>query len=413
MAMDVVDYEIKGAEMQYVEVELDPGEAAIGEAGSLMLMDAVFGDGSAQQGGLFGKLLGAGKRLVTGESLFTTIYSNPTREKRRVAFAAPYPGKIVAMDLRRLGGTLICQKDAFLCAARGVSLGIALQRRLFRWRAFHHAEARGRPACSARFWVAMTRSVLVAALLLVSAALHAAPPTEIESMTSPEVRARIAAGSTTLLVPIGGTEQNGAHMVLGKHNVRARVLARQIADKLGNALVAPVMAYVPEGGIDPPQAHMRFAGTLSIPEPVFEAVLDATVRSACRHGFRDVIFLGDHGGYQRSLQRAADKFSKNGGGSCRAIALTEYYAAAVQPFNAALAARGFSKTEIGTHAGLADTSLALAVDPALVRADALTRPPSEGVAGDPRRGSAELGRAGIAHIVDASVAAVRERTRRR
>ncbi|MDH0864344.1 TIGR00266 family protein [Mitsuaria sp. GD03876] len=136
MAMDVVDYEIKGAEMQFVEVELDPGEAAIGEAGSMMFMDAgigmdtVFGDGSANQGGFFGKLLGAGKRLVTGESLFTTIYTNQAHGKQRVAFAAPYPGKILPMDLAKLGGTLICQKDAFLCAARGVSLGIALQQRL-------------------------------------------------------------------------------------------------------------------------------------------------------------------------------------------------------------------------------------------------------------------------------------------
>ena len=137
MAMDVVDYEIKGAEMQFVEVELDPGEAAIGEAGSMMFMEAgiemdtVFGDGSAQQsGGLFGKLLGAGKRLITGESLFTTIYTNQASGKKRVAFAAPYPGKILPMNLRQLGGTLICQKDAFLCAARGVSLGIALQRKL-------------------------------------------------------------------------------------------------------------------------------------------------------------------------------------------------------------------------------------------------------------------------------------------
>jgi uncharacterized protein (TIGR00266 family) len=136
MAMDVVDYEIKGAEMQFVEVELDPGEAAIGEAGSMMFMDAgidmdtVFGDGSAQQSGLFGKLLGAGKRLITGESLFTTIFTNQGAGKKRVAFAAPYPGKIVPMDLSKLGGTLICQKDAFLCAARGVSLGIALQKKL-------------------------------------------------------------------------------------------------------------------------------------------------------------------------------------------------------------------------------------------------------------------------------------------
>ena len=136
MAMDVVDYEIKGAEMQFVEVELDPGEAAVGEAGSMMFMDAgitmdtVFGDGSKQQGGLFGKLLGAGKRLVTGESLFTTVYTNSVGAKQRIAFAAPYPGKILKMDLSTMGGTLICQKDAFLCAARGVSLGIALQQKL-------------------------------------------------------------------------------------------------------------------------------------------------------------------------------------------------------------------------------------------------------------------------------------------
>ncbi len=136
MSMDVVDYEIKGAEMQFVEVELDPGEAAIGEAGSMMFMDAgismdtIFGDGSANQGGFFGKLLGAGKRLITGESLFTTIYTNNGSGKQRVAFAAPYPGKILPMDLRALGGMLICQKDAFLCAARGVSLGIAVQQKL-------------------------------------------------------------------------------------------------------------------------------------------------------------------------------------------------------------------------------------------------------------------------------------------
>ena len=136
MAMDVVDFEIKGAEMQFVEVELDPGEAAIGEAGSMMFMDAgidmdtVFGDGSSQQSGLFGKLMGAGKRLITGESLFTTVYTNQGSGKKRVAFAAPYPGKILPMDLSQLGGMLICQKDSFLCAARGVSLGIALQKKL-------------------------------------------------------------------------------------------------------------------------------------------------------------------------------------------------------------------------------------------------------------------------------------------
>ncbi|WOB11050.1 TIGR00266 family protein [Piscinibacter gummiphilus] len=134
--MDVVDFEIKGSEMQFVEVELDPGEAAVGEAGSMMFMDAgigmdtVFGDGSQAQGGIFGKLLGAGKRLITGESLFTTVYTNQGSTKLRVGFAAPYPGKILPMDLKQLGGMLICQKDAFLCAAKGVSLGIHFQQKI-------------------------------------------------------------------------------------------------------------------------------------------------------------------------------------------------------------------------------------------------------------------------------------------
>lgn len=136
MAMDVVDYEIFGEEMQYVEVELDPGEAAVGEAGVMMYMqdgiqmDTIFGDGSAQQSGFFGKLMGAGKRLLTGESLFTTVFHNEGMGKRRVAFAAPYPGKIIPVDLSDLGGTLICQKDSFLCAAKGVSLGIAFQQKI-------------------------------------------------------------------------------------------------------------------------------------------------------------------------------------------------------------------------------------------------------------------------------------------
>ncbi len=138
MAMDVVDYRLHGDDMQFVEIELDPGEAAIGEAGSMMYMedgirmDTVFGDGSgsAGGGGLFGKLLGAGKRLITGESLFTTVYTNEGHGKRKVAFAAPYTGKIIPFDLSQHGGTLICQRDAFLCAARGVSLGVAFQRKL-------------------------------------------------------------------------------------------------------------------------------------------------------------------------------------------------------------------------------------------------------------------------------------------
>jgi uncharacterized protein (TIGR00266 family) len=134
---DDIDFEIKGAEMQFVEVELDPGESAVAEAGAMMFkhadigMTSVFGDGAKQQtGGFFGKLAGAGKRLLTGESLFTTVFTHNGRGKARVAFAAPYAGHILPMKLSEIGGTLICQKDAFLCAARGVSIGIAFQRKI-------------------------------------------------------------------------------------------------------------------------------------------------------------------------------------------------------------------------------------------------------------------------------------------
>ncbi|MFC0351062.1 TIGR00266 family protein [Undibacterium danionis] len=136
MAMDVIDYQIFGDDMQFVEIELDPREAVVGEAGSMFYMEdqiqmeTIFGDGSASQGGLLGSLMGAGKRLLTGESLFTTVYSNQGSVKRKVAFGAPYPGRIIPVHLDQLGGTLLCQKDAFLCAAKGVSLGIAFQKRL-------------------------------------------------------------------------------------------------------------------------------------------------------------------------------------------------------------------------------------------------------------------------------------------
>jgi uncharacterized protein (TIGR00266 family) len=136
MAMDVIDYQIFGDDMQYVEIELDPREAVVGEAGSMFYMEdqiqmeTIFGDGSASQGGILGSLLGAGKRLITGESMFTTVYTNQAQAKRKVAFGAPYPGRIIPVHLDQIGGTLLCQKDAFLCAAKGVSLGVAFQKRL-------------------------------------------------------------------------------------------------------------------------------------------------------------------------------------------------------------------------------------------------------------------------------------------
>jgi uncharacterized protein (TIGR00266 family) len=134
--MHEIDYKIYGDDMQFVEVELDPNEAAVAEAGGMMYMEdgiemeTIFGDGSQQQSGFLGALMGAGKRLLTGESLFMTIFLNRGIQKSRVAFGAPYPGKIVAIHLAEIGGELIAQKDSFLAAAKGVSIGIAFQRRL-------------------------------------------------------------------------------------------------------------------------------------------------------------------------------------------------------------------------------------------------------------------------------------------
>lgn len=234
----------------------------------------------------------------------------------------------------------------------------------------------------------------------------------LEDMTWTELRDRVAAGSTTVLVPIGGTEQNGPHMVLGKHNARVRFLAGQIAERAGGTVVAPVLAYVPEGTIHPPQAHMRFTGTISISDAAFEAVLEGAARSFKQHGFRHVVFLGDHGSYQQLEARVAKRLNKEWASdpSCRVHALLEYYQVTQSLYIAELQNKGFTREEIGTHAGLADTSLALAVDPALVRAGALNSAAQAGkrggVYGDPRRATAELGRIGTRQIVDASVAAL-------
>ncbi len=133
--MQQIDYEILGDDMQYVRIQLDPQEAVIAEAGAMMYvedgvsMDTIFGDGSNQNPGLMGALLGAGKRLLSGESLFTTVFQNQSAQKRHVAFAAPYPGKIHPMNLAELGGEVLCQKEAFLCGAKGVSLGIAFTKK--------------------------------------------------------------------------------------------------------------------------------------------------------------------------------------------------------------------------------------------------------------------------------------------
>ncbi len=274
----------------------------------------------------------------------------------------------------------------------------------------------------------------VRCLALLGAALQApswaAAPTavQLEDLTSFELRERIAGGATTVLLPIGGTEQNGPHLALGKHNVRSRLLAVRIAQQLGDALVAPVLAYVPEGSITPPTQHMRWPGTISIPEPAFESLLAGAARSLRAAGFCHIVLLGEHGGYRSNLDRVAAGVNREWAANpnpnpnptstsnCRVHALPEYYRAAVSGYAQALKAQGYAASEIGTHAGLADTALTLALDPALVRADRLAQAgaaqhPGNGVAGDPARATAELGRAGVDLIVRSTVEAVRAATR--
>jgi creatinine amidohydrolase len=241
---------------------------------------------------------------------------------------------------------------------------------------------------------------------------RAAETVFLEELTWTELRDLVRSGKTTIIVPIGGTEQNGPHMALGKHNLRVRFLSEKIAKTLGSALVAPVIAYVPEGAFDPPTGHMRFPGTITTPEEAFEKVLEYAARSFKLAGFRDIVFLGDHGGYQKAEKAVAERLDKEWAATpIRAHAIEEYYRASESGFAGLLKSKGYSEEEIGVHAGLADTSLTLAVDPRLVRTDRLQS--GDGVRGDPRRASAELGQLGVDLIVAQTVEAIRKAIARR
>jgi len=201
---------------------------------------------------------------------------------------------------------------------------------------------------------------------------------QLEDLTSPEIAEAIRSGKTTILVPIGGTEQNGDHIAVGKHNARARLLAERIAARLGNALVAPVVTYVPEGKIDPPTGHMGQAGTITIPEASFEALLESAARSFFKHGFTLVVYLGDHGGYAKSVALVAARLNKERARG-HVLVPKPYY----RPME---------------HAGVEDTSLALALTPELVR--------------EARGGTRALGERLAARIVEETVRVIRDTSRR-
>ncbi len=261
-------------------------------------------------------------------------------------------------------------------------------------------------------WRALVMGAAVA-LSLVMAAAPAHASVFLEDQTWTELRDRIAGGATTIIVPIGGTEQSGPAMALGKHNARVKFLAGKIAERLGNALVAPVIAYVPEGTIDPPTQHMRFPGTITVSDKLFEQLLESAARSFKLHGFTTIVLIGDHGGYQADESHVADRLNAEWKKTpVRVFAALDYYRLAQAPYTRKLLAAGARESEVGTHAGLADTSLMLAVDPSMVRQERLSAPPKLGAAdgvygGDPARSSAEFGQLGVDLIVDGTVDAIR------
>ena len=268
------------------------------------------------------------------------------------------------------------------------------------------------PRCSCRQIFAFSLLLLLAQL----ARAQAPHTVQLQDLTWTELRAQIAVGKTTVIIPIGGTEQSGPYVALGKHNARAAWLSERIAQQLGNALVAPVVAYVPEGGYAPPTLHMRFPGTITIPDAAFEQMLVSVANSFAVHGFRNIVFLGDHGGYQNDLRRVVAELNKAWAQTkARAFVPPAYYETSSTGFAQILRQHGFHDDEIGTHAGLADTSLQLAVAPQMVRLDRLQHAVKPGAIdgvydGDPRRSSVQLGKLGTDTIVSRTVAAIRRDT---
>ena len=230
----------------------------------------------------------------------------------------------------------------------------------------------------------------------------------LEELTWTEVRDALVAGTATVIIPTGGTEQNGPHMVLGKHNYLVRYKAGEVARRLGNALVAPVMAYVPEGDVDPPTGHMRFPGTITTPPEVFEQVLEFAARSFKQHGFLDIALLGDSGGNQASQAAVAERLNREWAATpVRVHHLTDYYPG---PGDAWLVTRGESEMDVGTHAGMHDTASLMFLNPALLRLDELapgTGGGGNGVVGNPARSTAAYGEQILEMQIDAAVRQIR------
>jgi creatinine amidohydrolase len=227
---------------------------------------------------------------------------------------------------------------------------------------------------------------------------------EIADMTWVEVRSAIARGYTTVIVPSGGIEQNGPHMILGKHDYIVRWTAARIAGALGRALVTPVIPFVPEGDYDPPDGHLRFPGTVGVSEQAFAGMLDGIARSLKAGGFTTICFIADHGGSLKPQAEVAARLTREWAQQqIRVIDVSDYYADEAQ--TDFLKAQGETPATIGQHAGIADTSELMAVHPQGVDLGRFAGAPftleRNGVSGDPMKASAERGRA----LIDIKVAA--------
>jgi len=233
---------------------------------------------------------------------------------------------------------------------------------------------------------------------------------KMADMTWVEVRSAIAHGYTRVIVPSGGIEQNGAHMILAKHDHIVGFAAERIASELGRTLVAPVVSYVPQGSYTPPEGNMRFPGTIGVPAEVYAGLLDGIARSLKAAGFKTICLIADHGGSARPQAEVALRLSREwAADGVKVISVDDYYGAAGEEQNKLLIAQGETLKFIGQHAGIADTSELMAIHPAgveLARIAPFPREPT-GADGDPRRASAERGRALIALKVAAAVRQIR------
>lgn len=249
------------------------------------------------------------------------------------------------------------------------------------------------------------KSFVWVAILTTPSATPAQQSVYLEELTWTEVRDAIDRGVTTVIIPTGGTEQNGPHMVLGKHNFIIRHTSGQIAERLGNTLVAPVMAYVPEGNTDPTSGHMRMAGTITLPNEHFTKVIEWAARSMRAHGFTDILLIGDSGGNRAGMAAAAELLNAEWAGTgVRVHHVSDYYAA--HGGTEWLMEQGEAQEDIGSHAGIEDTSQLMFLDSGLIRRDKLAPNggfEGSGVRGNPTRASAEYGRQLIQLKIDAAV----------